>query len=1460
MINNNLPMAKNYMKNYKKIIVGIFSFILLFSAQNAFAANWNSEPSDCQNTVAIANYTSNMGYGSCWSSTSMSAEPGDTINVRIYYHNTSKTVAKNVRLAITKTSGTSTSHNFTGRIMSDNGDLSGNVNLSVSSSQSISFVDARWFPNQSRTQASLPNGQSASAVLSNGISIGDVAPGWSSQGTMVAVFKVSSTVVPELCKDTSASNYNGALPCTYPQLCKDTTATNYNGALPCVFAQKICTISNFSASDYSITSGESSTLSWNTTNCTSATIYPTLGNVNTSGSKTVSPTSSMTYTLSVSGNGTSDTDTVTINVTAVPQKICTISNFSASDYSITSGESSTLSWNTTNCTSATIYPTLGNVTTSGSRNVSPTSNMIYTLTASGDRTTYTKTVTINVSPVPPQLCKDTTATNYNGALPCTYPPKPACVIDDFSASPTSIGSGTSSTLSWHTTNCTSTSISQLGNVNTIGYRTVYPMATTTYTLTASNSTGGLQTKNATVNVSPVPPQLCKDTTATNYNGALPCVFAQKICTISNFSASDYSITSGESSTLSWNTTNCTSATIYPTLGNVNTSGSKTVSPTSSMTYTLSVSGNGTSDTDTVTINVTAVPQKICTISNFSASDYSITSGESSTLSWNTTNCTSATIYPTLGNVTTSGSRNVSPTSNMIYTLTASGDRTTYTKTVTINVSPVPPQLCKDTTATNYNGALPCTYPPKPACVINSFSTSETSITSGDSAILSWNTSNCTSVTIYPIIGNTSISGSQVVSPTSTKIYTLTALGATRESQIRTVTISVDQPSVCAINNFSANPTSIITSGGSSVLSWSTSDCTSVSISPIVGSANTSGSEIVFPEQTTTYTLTARKGTSIAQTRAVTIYVEVPPQLCKDTSASNYNGALPCTYPQLCKDTSATNYNGALPCTYPQLLCRDINATNYNGALPCDYPSRICLDTTATNYSGLLPCQYPQLLCYDTNAINYQGALPCRYIEPSQCTISDFSASDLSIEDGDSTTLHWSTNNCEDIKISDIGYVSDDGSKKVSPDEDTTYILTAYDEDGSHQTDSVKIYVDEENNDDDNNSTCSIDSFTASNTYINRGDSLKLKWSTSDCDNVNISNVGEVDDDGTETVSPSSTITYILRAYGDNDESKSIQVRVNYNQVIQPVQIYNTNVVTTIATNISQTGAQVNGLITSSDYNNSNVYFEYGTTINMGMRTASRSTNGNTNFSEYLTNLSPKTIYYFQALSEGSNGVSRGAIEVFQTVGYPNVNTNTSTRTNTIIKEVVVQGATVYGSTSPLILEITDRYQSIGIGDLIDYTVYYKNISSSRLTNPMVQVYVPSGITITNVSNGTYSEDERTLSVPINDLNPGEEGHIYLQARVDTLSADLAQVVTTAILVYTNPNGAQENAMAYVLNNPKINNSNLLGASAFFGGIFNFGLIGWLIIIILIMLILLIARSYNNRRNVTTTKTEKTISQ
>jgi peptidoglycan-associated lipoprotein len=94
------------------------------------------------------------------------------------------------------------------------------------------------------------------------------------------------------------------------------------------------------------------------------------------------------------------------------------------------------------------------------------------------------------------------ASNDNITPPPPPPPKPqAARIDTFTAEPSSIERGQSSTLRWAIANATDMSIDQnLGTVVANGTRQVFPSNTTTYTLTARTGGGIPVTRSVTVTV------------------------------------------------------------------------------------------------------------------------------------------------------------------------------------------------------------------------------------------------------------------------------------------------------------------------------------------------------------------------------------------------------------------------------------------------------------------------------------------------------------------------------------------------------------------------------------------------------------------------------------------------------------------------------------------------------------------------------------------------------------------------------------------------------------------------------------------------------------------------------------------------------------------------------------------------------------------------------------------------
>ena len=514
--------------------------------------------------------------------------------------------------------------------------------------------------------------------------------------------------------------------------------------------------------------------------------------------------------------------------------------------------------------------------------------------------------------------------------------------------------------------------------------------------------------------------------------------------------------------------------------------------------------------------------------------------------------------------------------------------------------------------------------------------------------------------------------------------------------------------------------------------------------------------------------------------------------------------------------------------------------------------------------------------YTISAFGPNGAVPTQTVSvnitntQSNCYINSFTANGSSnnvyIQMNSPVYIVWSTTGCTSATASGLGLYSNQlsGSQTIYPSYSGNVNLNAY---GSNGNPTQTIYINVGNNNyqtcQDPNATnyggalpcnyynqynnCYINSFTANGSNsvnINSGQAVTLAWNTNNCTSVSIAGVGSnLPASYSQIVYPTYTTTYVMNAYGTYGGNASRSVSANVNNVIYPPIYSNTCAVTTVATNVTKNSAQLNGLVTNNNQN-SNAYFEYGTTVGLGSRTNARSTNGS--FNEIISGLTEDTIYYFRSVADCSGGTSRGKIEIFSTLAEK------------VIRPVIIQGTTVVGTRSPIMLKIEDRYQSIGVGDIVDYTVTYKNISKLLLSDPVVQVVVPRGITVINSSAGTYSTDTNTLTVPLENLKPGDEGVIYVQGRVDSISSNVAQIVTTAILVYTAPNSAQENAIAYVLNSPREivpvvkADTNGLGAAAFFAGIFPTTLLGWLLLIALILAIILATRKYGSKSVVRTT--------
>jgi len=158
-------------------------------------------------------------------------------------------------------------------------------------------------------------------------------------------------------------------------------------------------ITSFTANPTTVNAGAGSMLSWVTTGATSIAITPgTFTSSSASGSTNVSPTATTTYTLTATNTTGSATATLTVTVNAATKP--TITSFTASPASITSGSDSTLSWATSGATGIAITPgTFTSASANGSTSVTPTATTTYTLTATNaaGSTTATAKVTVTAS-------------------------------------------------------------------------------------------------------------------------------------------------------------------------------------------------------------------------------------------------------------------------------------------------------------------------------------------------------------------------------------------------------------------------------------------------------------------------------------------------------------------------------------------------------------------------------------------------------------------------------------------------------------------------------------------------------------------------------------------------------------------------------------------------------------------------------------------------------------------------------------------------------------------------------------------------------------------------------------------------------------------------------------------------------------------------------------------------------
>ncbi len=145
-------------------------------------------------------------------------------------------------------------------------------------------------------------------------------------------------------------------------------------------------------------------------------------------------------------------------------------------------------------------------------------------------------------------------------------------------------------------------------------------------------------------------------------------------------------------------------------------------------------------------------------------------------------------------------------------------------------------------------------PPPPPVPTANISISPATIQQGQSATLTWSSTNAQSAAITGL-GTVEPSGTKTVNPNTTTTYGLKVTGPGGSAEASTTLTVTPKPLLPRVV-IRANPRNI-KAGDSAVIEWESENATEVRVEPGIGQVSASGRRTVSPRDTTTYTAYAR---------------------------------------------------------------------------------------------------------------------------------------------------------------------------------------------------------------------------------------------------------------------------------------------------------------------------------------------------------------------------------------------------------------------------------------------------------------------------------------------------------------------------------------------------------------------------------------------------------------------------
>ena len=361
--------------------------------------------------------------------------------------------------------------------------------------------------------------------------------------------------------------------------------------------------------------------------------------------------------------------------------------------------------------------------------------------------------------------------------------------------------------------------------------------------------------------------------------------------------------------------------------------------------------------------------------------------------------------------------------------------------------------------------------PPPSDDILSFSGSPSSGPAGTEVTLSWSTSEGSFARLNGQV--VSSPGSTTVTPQETTTYTLTT---DDDSASWTFTVSEEEEVLEPITWDVPPSGGEIESGQSHTFSWATSNATQVTLNG--ESVSVDGSATVSPTQTTLYTFVA----SAPNLESVTVTVEVivtgddvPPIIVPPERVLEW-----VTRP------SGGTINAGESFTISFAVNNGLAAAVGGVAvtLAAGAGSRTVSPTVTTAYTVAVSGPLRQSLS-ETVTVTVRGTpdLPTEAVIPQFDTVSP----SVNIDEGDSTTITWTTTRADYVTVNGVQYGADD-SLTVSPTSTTIYVLRAFSSTGNSVAAYVTVSV---------TSTVELElTFDVSPDSAAPGDVVALRWRSS----------------------------------------------------------------------------------------------------------------------------------------------------------------------------------------------------------------------------------------------------------------------------------------------------------------------------------------------------------------------------